>query len=79
LLDLDICSGFDFPNDEMITKIKNGKQKKQKNQNRDYLQSPGRKRKPGCRDIINGINGFNGNYPQYGFNRKIKLAIKMLS
>lgn len=66
LLDLDICSGFDFPNDDMITKIKNGKQKKPKNQNRDYLQSPGRKRKAGCRDIINGLNSFNGNYPQYG-------------
>ncbi|XP_063405173.1 aryl hydrocarbon receptor protein 1-like isoform X1 [Mytilus trossulus] len=67
LLDLDICSGFDFPNDEMMSKMKNGKQKKQKNQGgREYLQSPGRKRKTGCRDIINGINGFSGNYPQYG-------------
>ncbi|XP_033741802.1 uncharacterized protein LOC117328383 [Pecten maximus] len=57
LLDLDICSGFDFPNDDLI-KIKNGKKNKQKNQVREIVQTPGRKRKM-CRE--NGLTS----YPQY--------------
>ncbi|KAJ8315578.1 hypothetical protein KUTeg_007728 [Tegillarca granosa] len=64
LLDLDICSGFDFPNDDLITKMKNGKNKKQKNQVREFIQSPVRKRKGACRENVNGLNGYNG-YPQY--------------
>lgn len=65
LLDLDICSGFDFPNDELATKMKNGKKCKQKNNVANQPRGEfvptvqGRKRKVICRE--NGLV----NYPQY--------------
>lgn len=62
LLDLDICSGFDFPNDEIVSKMKNVKNKKQKTCVREnFVQSPGRKRKCSREPVLNGYAG----YPQY--------------
>ncbi|KAK3097370.1 hypothetical protein FSP39_009073, partial [Pinctada imbricata] len=65
LLDLDVCSGFDFPNDDLISKMKNGKNKKQKNQVRDgFVQNNGRKKKGVAREPLNGLNGYSG-YSQF--------------
>ncbi|KAL3881168.1 hypothetical protein ACJMK2_027625 [Sinanodonta woodiana] len=55
LLDLDICSGFDFPADESSTKLKGTRGKKQKNQMKDFST---KRKKSGCREPINGLNGY---------------------
>lgn len=61
LLDLDVCSGFDFPNEDLVSKMKGARSKKQKTQVRDYLNSPNKKRKMG-KEPANGLNGY-GAYP----------------
>ncbi|KAL4233708.1 hypothetical protein ACF0H5_008388 [Mactra antiquata] len=57
LLDLDMCSGFDFPNDDLVSKMKGNRNKKPKTQVRDFLQT-NKKRKTGK----DGVNGFYGTY-----------------
>ncbi|XP_064617115.1 uncharacterized protein LOC135481123 isoform X2 [Liolophura sinensis] len=61
LLDIDICSGFGFSDEEVSPKVKGGKSKKTKAPLRDYLQT-GRKRRCPYREPLNGVNGC-GSYP----------------
>nr|AAZ83700.1 aryl hydrocarbon receptor [Dreissena polymorpha] len=58
LLDLDMCTGFDFPSEDLVPKMKGNRNKKQKTQVRDFLQN-NKKRKPGK----DGVNGIYGAYP----------------
>jgi len=64
LLDLDMCSGFDFPNEDLVTKMKSNRNKKQKTQVRDFIQN-NKKRKNG-KEPANGIYG--GYSPMNGYD-----------
>lgn len=50
-----MCSGFDFPNEDLVSKMKVNRNKKQKTQVRDFLQN-NKKRKNG-KDPANGLYG----------------------
>ena len=61
LLDIDMCSGFDFPNEDLIAKMKGPRNgKKQKTQVRDFIQN-NKKRLKG-KEGMNGLNCY-GAYP----------------
>ena len=67
LLDLDMCSGFGFGDEELGTKSKSSKSKKKSSQAKECAQS-GKKRKGGTTPtpagcLINGIPGYTPAYP----------------